>query len=68
MCVVHFYFSMITSSKQVRPFIYSLCRVIFQARTDKYLRMRYQFMLEIDAIDEQRKKIIKLQNQLRQYG
>jgi hypothetical protein len=30
--------------------------------------MRYQFMLEIDAIDEQRKKIIKLQNQLRQYG
>jgi len=30
--------------------------------------MRYQFMLEIDTIDEQRKKIIKLQNQLRQYG
>jgi hypothetical protein len=30
--------------------------------------MRYQFMLEIDNIDEQRKKIIKLQNQLRQYG
>ena len=37
-----------------------------KARTDKYLRMRYQFMLEIDTIDEHRKKIILLQNQLRQ--
>ena len=35
-------------------------------RTDRYLRMRYQFMLEIDNIEEQRKKIIKGQNQLRQ--
>jgi len=36
-----------------------------KARTDKYLRMRYQFMLEIDALEEHRKKIISLQNQLR---
>eukprot|EP00090_Calanus_glacialis_P005198 TRINITY_DN14003_c0_g1_i1.p1 TRINITY_DN14003_c0_g1~~TRINITY_DN14003_c0_g1_i1.p1 ORF type:complete len:1873 (+),score=761.29 TRINITY_DN14003_c0_g1_i1:223-5619(+) len=35
-------------------------------RTDRYLRMRYLFMLEIDNIDEQRKRIIKGQNQLRQ--
>ena len=35
-------------------------------RTDRYLRMRYQFMLEIDNIEEQRKKIIKGQNHLRQ--
>jgi len=37
-----------------------------KARTDKYLRMRYQFMLEIDTIEEHRKKIILLQNHLRQ--
>ncbi|XP_023323171.1 protein KIAA0100 isoform X4 [Eurytemora carolleeae] len=37
-----------------------------KARTDKYLRMRYQFMLEIDTIEKHRKKIIQLQNQLRQ--
>jgi len=35
-------------------------------RTDRYLRMRYLFMLEIDNIDDQRKRIIKGQNQLRQ--
>ena len=35
-------------------------------RTDRYLRMRYQFMLEFANIDEQRKKIIKLQNEVRQ--
>ena len=35
-------------------------------RTDRYLRMRYLFMLELDNIDEQRKKIIKSQNELRQ--
>ena len=39
-----------------------------QARTDKYLRMRYLFMLEIHTIDKHRKKIIQLQNQLRQLG
>jgi len=35
-------------------------------RTDRYLRMRYLFMLEIENIEEQRKRIIKGQNQLRQ--
>jgi len=35
-------------------------------RTDRYLRMRYQFMLEIDNIEEQRKEIIRGQNRLRQ--
>ena len=35
-------------------------------RTDRYLRMRYLFMLEFANIDEQRKKIIKLQNEVRQ--
>ena len=35
-------------------------------RTDMYLRMRYLFMLELDNIDEQRKKIIRSQNELRQ--
>ena len=35
-------------------------------RTDRYLRMRYLFMLELDNLDEQRKKIIKSQNELRQ--
>ena len=35
-------------------------------RTDRYLRMRYQFMLEIDNIEEQKKEIIKGQNRLRQ--
>lgn len=32
----------------------------------RYLRMRYQFMLEIDNIEEQRKEIIRGQNRLRQ--
>ena len=35
-------------------------------RTDMYLRMRYLFMLDVDNIDDQRKKIIKSQNELRQ--
>ena len=35
-------------------------------RTDRYLRMRYLFMLEIGNIEEQRKRIIRGQNQLRQ--
>ena len=35
-------------------------------RTDRYLRMRYLFMLELDNIEEQRKRIIRSQNELRQ--
>ena len=31
-------------------------------RTDRYPKMRYLFMLELDNIDEQRKKIIKSKN------
>ena len=35
-------------------------------RTDRYLRMRYLFMLELDNIEEQRKRIIRSQNEVRQ--